>query len=65
MMVGFAEKQRGRGAVKRRDFVCKHRYTVICQASFFVDLISGCVGVEEQRFHRLNPASQPNTKGGF
>jgi hypothetical protein len=67
-MVGFAEKQRGRGAVKRRDFItfrCKHRYTMIFHQSSALEVSISDVGVEEQQIHRLNPASQPNTKGGF
>jgi hypothetical protein len=58
-----------RGAVKRRIlrvFVCKHCYTNVFQRSpFLKGSISGCFGVEEQQFHRLNQTSQPNRHGGI
>jgi len=58
-----------RVAMKRRIckvFVCKHRYTNVFQRSpFLKGSISGCFGVDEQQFHRLNQTSQPNRYGGI
>ena len=53
-----------RVAMKRRafSFMFRHLNTMI---QTFLDVFNLQCGVDEQQFHRLNPASQPSSYGGI
>jgi hypothetical protein len=64
-MVGLLGSIGVRDAMKRCPFSFMFRHLNTMIQTLVLDVFNLQCGVDEQRFHRLNLASQPDSFGGF